>query len=208
MATKRKMTAAIYARVSTADQNCSMQLTELTAFAERMGWQTVEYVDLGESGVKRSRPALDRMMADSALRKFDVVLTWKLDRYGRSARDLTDNIQKLDSRGIRFMCPNQGIDTDKKSPISRLMLNMFAAFAEFERDLIVERVNAGLAQYKLDHAKGKAKSHSGKNLAIGRPGKVYRRDMVEELRAEGMSWRKIAAKLDVPFSTIRPRKGR
>ena len=153
------MIAAIYARVSTADQNCEMQLRELREFIGRMKWEPgEEYVDNGFSGAKSSRPALNRLLADAAQRRFDVLLTWKLDRFGRSVRQLVDNIATLDRRGIRFVAPSQSIDTDEKSPTGRLIVNILAAVAEFERDLNSERVRAGIQQHK-------------ENLKLGRIGR-------------------------------------
>lgn len=185
------MNAAIYARVSTADQRCALQLTELHQFAERSNWQYVEYVDEGVSGAKRSRPALDRLMRDARLRKFDVVICWKLDRFGRSMVHLIENIRELDALGIGFIAPTQGIDTTKNSPTGRLVLHILAALAEFERELIQERVRAGVAEAK----------RQGKHC--GRPKKVFRRDQALELRSRGLSFRAIARELAVPEATIR-----
>lgn len=188
----KPLACAIYARVSTDDQNCENQLSELRAYAERMSWGVAEeYVDHGESGAKRSRPELDRLMADARLRKFDTVAVWKLDRFGRSLQHLIENIQALDHAKIRFIAPTQGIDTDQRTPTGRLLMHIMGAFAEFERDLIRERTLAGLA---IARAKGKR---------LGRPCKVFPRYKAQALRAEGMSWRAIARELGVPQSTIR-----
>lgn len=185
------MIAAIYARVSTSDQKCDLQLTELRAYAQRSGWETAEYIDQGVSGMKRSRPALDRLMNDARLRKFDVVLVWKLDRFGRSLQQLVGNVHELDRVGVRFIAVTQSIDTDQKSPMGKFLLNLFAAFAEFERDLIVERVKAGVAEAQ----------RQGKHC--GRPARVFRRDRAAEMRSQGKSWRAIAWELKVPVSTVR-----
>lgn len=185
------MTAAIYARVSTDDQRCDMQLTELRGYASRMGWQLIEYIDQGVSGTRRNRPALDRLFADARLRKFDVVLVWKLDRFGRSLKGLIENINTLDSLGIRFLAPTQMIDTGKDSPMGRFILHLFGALAEFERALIVERVRAGVAEAR----------RQGKSL--GRPKRDYDLSKVKKLRAQGVSWRAISKKLKVPVSTLR-----
>jgi DNA invertase Pin-like site-specific DNA recombinase len=183
---------AIYARVSTYDQHCEQQLAELRAYAQRMGWEIAdEYVDHGESGAKRSRPALNRLMADARMRKFDVLSVWKIDRFGRSLTDLVGNINALDNAGIRFVAPTQGIDTDQRSPAGRLLMHIMAAFAEFERDLIRERTLAGLQRARQAGRKG------------GRPAKVFRRDQASALRKQGLSWRAIERKLGVPQSTIR-----
>lgn len=87
--------AAIYARVSTKEQSCDMQLSELREFSTRMGWTVLEYVDTGFSGTKRNRPEFLRLMADAKLRKFDVVLVRKMDRFGRSLQHLIESIFTL-----------------------------------------------------------------------------------------------------------------
>jgi putative DNA-invertase from lambdoid prophage Rac len=201
--------AAIYARVSTEDQRCDMQLTELREYAARMGWQVVEYVEKASGKANAPRPVQKRLFADARLRKFDVVLVWKLDRFGRSTSDLLSNIQALDQSDIRFIAPGQGIDTDKRNPMSKLIMHIMAAFAEFERDLIVERVKAGVAEYQAAWRKGKVgkevHSKSGKDLPSGRPKRIFRRDQVNALRKQGLSWRAIAKQLSLPVSTIRPR---
>lgn len=197
-------TAAIYARVSTDDQNCGLQLTELRGYAERMGWQVVEYTEKMSS--VKPRAQLDRLMDDARHRKIDVVLCWKLDRFGRSLAQLTRDIQLLDSYKVRFICPNQSIDTDQNNPASRLLLHMLAAIAEFERALIRERVKSGLAEYKRAYDAGKIgkerQSRSGRNLAPHRPRRIFDRDKARKLREKGVSLRKIAATLKVPLSTV------
>src|SRR5689334_19446762 len=127
------MNCAIYARVSTTDQNCEMQLRELREYAGRRGWTiTEEYVDSGWSGVKASRPALDKLMADASQHRFDVLLVWKLDRFGRSVLNLVEGLNKLASYGVRFIATSQAIDTDQANPTSKLILWILAAVAEFE----------------------------------------------------------------------------
>jgi putative DNA-invertase from lambdoid prophage Rac len=183
--------AVIYARVSTTDQNCEMQVRELREYAQRRGWQVDgEYVDTGWSGAKASRPELDRLMKDARQRRFDCVMVWKLDRWGRSLIQSLQSVQELASMGIRFIAITQNIDTDQSNPMSRFMLHIFGAFAEFEREIIRERTLAGVRQAK---SKGKV---------IGRPKRVFRRDEVARLRdVEGLSWRAIAQKLGVPVMT-------
>ncbi len=119
--------SAIYARVSTADQFCQMQLSDLRPFTERMGWNLVEYVE--NASTRGKRAVLDKLMADARMRKFDVVVVWKLDRFGRSVRELVENIETLDRLGIRFVCPGQSIDTDQKNPTGRLLMHILAAVA-------------------------------------------------------------------------------
>ena len=198
--------AAIYARVSTVDQHCEMQLTELGAFAERMCWQRIDYVEKASGKAGSKRPVLAQLLADARMRKFDTVLVWKLDRFGRSLSHLVENIQTLDQMGIRFMAPSQSIDTDRKNPMSKLIIHLLGAIAEFERDLIAERVAAGVAQYKRDFEAGRVgkdrQSRSGKNMAAHRPLRVFDRAKARKLRAAGKSYRVISAALSVPISTL------
>jgi DNA invertase Pin-like site-specific DNA recombinase len=186
------MKIAIYARVSTTDQNCELQLRELREYVERRGWSpAVEYVDAGVSGAKASRPALDRLMADGATREFDCVLVWKIDRFGRSVLHLSQQLAALTSYGVRFMAVGQGIDTDASNPSSRLMLTILTGVAECEREIIRERTRSGVRAAK---AGGKV---------LGRPMRIFRRDEVVRLRdQDGLSWRVIAKQLGVPVSTV------
>lgn len=185
------MRIALYARVSTADQNCEMQLRELRQYATARKWTvTGEYVDTGWSGAKANRPELTRLMQDARQRRFDAVCVWKLDRWGRSVADSIKGIQELVSLGVRFVAVTQNIDTDESNPMARFMLHIMAAFAELEREIIRERVVAGV----------KAARANGKQL--GRPKRVFRRDEAARLREAGMSWRKIAAELGVPVTTV------
>jgi DNA invertase Pin-like site-specific DNA recombinase len=137
---------ALYARVSTAGkgQNTEVQLVELRQVAQLRGWQVVdEYVDEGESGTKDSRPALDRMVTDAQAGKLDLVAVWKLDRLGRSLAHLLRLLDQLQSWGVGFVSlRDAGIDTTTAA--GRLMLQLVGAFAEFERELIRERVIAGV----------------------------------------------------------------
>jgi putative DNA-invertase from lambdoid prophage Rac len=140
------MKAVLYARVSTTDQSCEMQLLELREYASRRGWQIVdEFVDTGWSGATASRPELDRLMRDARLRRFDAVLVWKLDRWGRSVADCIRSIQELASHGIRFVAATQNIDTDESNPASRLLLHLFAAFGD-PNGIVV---SSDLALFKL-----------------------------------------------------------
>jgi DNA invertase Pin-like site-specific DNA recombinase len=127
------------------------------------GGTGVEYVETASGKAGGKRPVLDRLLQDARLKKFDVVLVWKLDRFGRSLQHLIENVQTLDSAGIRFIVPSQNIDTDTRSPMGKFLMHIFGAFAEFERDLIVERVRAGVAEAK----------RQGKHC--GRPARVLRR---------------------------------
>jgi putative DNA-invertase from lambdoid prophage Rac len=185
------MIIAIYARVSTSDQSCEMQLHELRQYVAKRGWEVfAEYVDTGFSGAQASRPRLDQLLRDARLRKFEAVLVWKLDRWGRSVAHCVRSIQELVSLGIRFLSPTESIDTGADSPMSKFLMHLFAAFAEMERGIIRERVCAGV---------GAAKA---KGTRLGRPRRVFRRDEALRLRAQGMSWRKVAQALNLPMSTV------
>jgi putative DNA-invertase from lambdoid prophage Rac len=198
---------AIYARVSTMDQSCEMQLRDLRDYLTRRGWDVAgEYVDTGFSGAKTSRPQLDRLMSDARQRRFDAVVVWKLDRWGRSLAHLVQSIQELSALGIRFVAVTQNIDTDESNPMARLLLHLMGAFAEFERELIRDRVKAGVSNYEQAYHAGEVgkqrHSRSGKDLAIGRPRNLFRHDEAAKLREQGLSWRVIAAQLDVPLATL------
>jgi DNA invertase Pin-like site-specific DNA recombinase len=186
------MQCVLYCRVSSSDQRCDLQLRELREYADRRGWQIVdEFVDKGISGRKASRPALDRLMSDARKRRFDAVLCWKLDRWGRSVVDSIRSIQELVSLGIRFIAVTQNIDTDESSPMSRFFLHVMSAFAEMEVSLIRERTIAGV---RAGRANGKQ---------LGRPRRIFRRDEVVRLRDEqGLSWRAIAKELKLPVMTV------
>ena len=132
------MECAVYARVSTTDQDCSMQVKELREYCLRRGWKIQgEYIDTGWSGAKAQ---LDMLMKAARVRKFDAVVVWKLDRWGRSIAHLIASLRELASLGVRFVAATQNIDTDESNPMARLLLHIMGAFAEFEREIIRERV--------------------------------------------------------------------
>ena len=132
---------ALYARVSTADQNCEVQLGALRDYAQ--GMEAVEYVDEGVSGARARRPALDDLLADARRRRFNSVVVVKLDRLARSVRHLTQMVAEFDAWGVDLVVLDQGIDTS--TPTGRLLFHILATIAEFERDLIRERTRAGIA---------------------------------------------------------------
>ena len=137
--------AAIYVRVSTDKQTVENQVRELRQIAERRGWQVVtEYSDAGVSGAKGrdKRPGLDQMLKDASKRRFDVVMAWAIDRLGLSLIDLLGTIQTLEACGVDLYLDQQAIDTT--TPAGKLMFQVTGAFAEFERSMIRQRVNAGL----------------------------------------------------------------
>jgi DNA invertase Pin-like site-specific DNA recombinase len=181
---------ALYARVSTSNgqQDPEMQLRELREYAEHRELTiTGEYVD-HMTGSKDSRPALNRLMADASRRKFDAVLVWKLDRFGRSLRHLVNAIAELEAIGVAFISFRDNLDLS--TPSGRLMFQIIGAMAEFERALIQERVKAGLRNAK---AKGKK---------LGRPRAAVDPSRVEALRASGASWRAIAKQTGLGVGTV------
>jgi DNA invertase Pin-like site-specific DNA recombinase len=179
---------AIYARVSTNDQHPEMQLGELREYAQRRGWSiTSEYVDVGVSGAKQSRPELNRMIQDAHARRFDAVVCWKLDRLGRSLKHLVTTIEDLAAYGVSFVALRDNLDLS--TPQGRMMMHLLAAFSEFERALIVERVNAGIAAARR------------RGVRIGRPRTYISPDKVQALRDAGTPWRKIAKTLKIGTGT-------
>jgi DNA invertase Pin-like site-specific DNA recombinase len=182
---------AIYARVSTSDQDASMQVAELHEYCRRKGWHHVtDYVDTGWSGAKSSRPELNRLMSDVRLGKVGCILTWKLDRLARSLAHLVQTIQELDSLGVRFVAVTQNIDTSVSNPMSRFMLQIFGAFAELEREMIRERVTAGVRNAKR------------KGIQLGRKRVVFDRSKAMDMHETGASIKTIAAELGVGAGTI------
>ena len=187
------MRVALYARVSTLNgQHPEMQLAELREYASRRGWEIAgEYLDEGVSGSKESRPELNRLVDDSHRRQFDIVLVWKIDRFGRSLKHLVNALADLDAYGVTFASLKDNLDLS--TPSGRLMFQIIGAMAEFERALIQERVRAGLQNAR----------RNGKQL--GRPRRVVDNDPVGSMRAQGHSLRNIAEKLGVGYGTVRMR---
>src|SRR6185503_20238516 len=134
--------AALYARVSTFDQEPENQLAELRRYAAARGWTLQEYIDRGVSGAKDRRPALDTLLTDAKRRRFDVLVCWRLDRLGRNLRHLVTMLEDLNHVGVAFVSLGEGIDCT--TPAGKLQLHILAALAEFERERIRERVIAGL----------------------------------------------------------------
>jgi DNA invertase Pin-like site-specific DNA recombinase len=181
----------IYARVSTADQDCSQQLRDLRQYSAARGWQIQgEYVDHAVSGTKESRPAMNRLIEAARRRAVDAIVCWKIDRWGRSMPAFVSSVQELCSLGVRFIAVTQGIDTDESNPTARLMLNLLAAFAEFERELIVERTRAGLQRARREGRVG------------GRPRLVVNRAKVVALDAAGKTAREVAYELGISAASV------
>lgn len=160
------MRAAVYARVSTVDQEPENQLQELRRYVQARNWTAVEYVDRGVSGAKDRRPALDDLVRDARRRRFDVLVCWRLDRLGRNLRHLVTLIEELQSLGVAFVSLGEGIDCT--TPAGKLQLHILAALAEFERERIRERVLAGLQRARAQGRQlGRPRRHPA---TIGVPG--------------------------------------
>jgi DNA invertase Pin-like site-specific DNA recombinase len=183
---------AIYVRVSTDKQTIENQLRELRRVAEHRGWKVVqEYRDAGISGAKgrEARPGLDAMLKDAQRRRFDVVMAWAIDRLGRSLIDLLGTIQALEACGVDLYLDQQALDTT--TPAGKLMFQITGAFAEFERSMIRQRVNAGL----------KRAVEAGKQLGRPRIDPALEKRIQSQLRT-GKGMLKIAIELGVGSGTV------
>ena len=190
MKAKNQM-VAIYARVSTDKQKVDMQLNELRDFVKRSGWKVYkEFIDEGYTGSNTKRPAYNEMISESRKRKFDILVVWKLDRLSRSLKDLINTLDELGYLGINFISYDNNLDTT--TPTGKLVFQIIGAVAEFEKDIIRERVVAGLENAKQ------------KGTQLGRP-KIHDGilDKAKELRKQGLSFRKIEKQLGVGEGTIR-----
>lgn len=185
------MRAALYARVSTNNgQNPEMQLAELREYCKRRGFEIVgEFVDAGISGSKERRPQLDAMLAACRKRQADAVIVYRYDRFARSLRQLVNALEEFRSLGIEFVSLHEGVDTS--TPNGRLVFGIFASIAEFERELIRDRVRSGLAAAKA------------RGTRLGRPQVAVDVGRIAALRASGASWRDIASRLGIGEGTAR-----
>lgn len=183
--------AALYARVSThAGQDPAMQLRELREYCQRRGWDVAgAYVDVGVSGATERRPQLDQLLAECRKCRFDAVVVYRYDRFARSLRQLVNALGEFDALGVQFISLHEGVDTS--TPNGRLVFGIFASIAEFERELIRERVRSGVAAAR---ARGKR---------LGRPRREVDRARIASLRTQGRSWREIARELGIGVATAR-----
>ncbi len=184
---------AIYARVSTSSQTTENQLLDLRQTAQRMGYTIVaEFVDNGISGAKSrcDRPALDQMLKQATQRRFDMILCWDISRLGRSLQNLVEILNELQSLKIDLFFQQQGLDTSTSS--GRMMFSVFGALAEYERELIRERVIAGQQRAKAQGVK------------LGRPSKMNDglRTAIKLLREKGMGIKQIAAQCQVGIGSV------
>ena len=186
------MRAALYARVSTKDkgQNPAVQLGELRQYCESRGWTVAaEYVDLGVSGAKESRPELNRLMADSKTGKMDVVVVYKFDRFARSLRHLHKALDTFNQSHVSFVSKSEQVDTT--TPAGRLLFSVIGAVAEFERDVISERVKSGMAYAKSQ----------GKRVGGSKPKPIDESELIR-LHAQGRTLRQIAREMDLSAGTV------
>jgi DNA invertase Pin-like site-specific DNA recombinase len=183
---------AIYGRVSTDAQSHASQLREVRGYVRRR-WpkaEVVEYLDKA-SGAKFSRQGLDALMANVRKGCVDVLAVYKLDRLGRSLQHLAQLLGEFETHRTSLVATSQGIDTSDTNPAGRLQMHVLAAVAEFERSVIKERINAGLAAAK------------DRGVQLGRPRTLdLRRAEVGQLMHNGMSGREIAAQLKIPVGSV------
>lgn len=189
----RTRRVAIYSRVSTASQNTENQVRELRQVADRHGWQVVAgFSDDGISGAKgrNERPGLNTMMQAVARREIDMVMAWSVDRLGRSLQNLVELLGELHGKRVDLYLHQQGLDTS--TPAGKALFQMMGVFAEFERAMIRERVNAGLARAKAQ----------GKTLGRPRRDDAKRLAAVRKLRKQGVGINKIARQLGIGVSAV------
>jgi DNA invertase Pin-like site-specific DNA recombinase len=180
---------AIYARVSTLDQDPEMQLRELRTCARQRGLPITETFIDHVSGAAAERPALDRLWQAVRTRKVDTILVWKFDRFARSTKQLIDALEEFRHLGVDFISITEQIDTS--SPTGKAMFTVISAIAEFERSLISERVRAGIAK-----ARANGKRH-------GRPTiDAQMIDEIRELRRQGRSLQQIAMQLGISHQSV------
>jgi DNA invertase Pin-like site-specific DNA recombinase len=189
--------AVIYARVSTSGQSTERQVSELQEVASNAGWNVVSvFTDDGISGTKGrdKRPALDAALKKLAVREADRLMVWSVDRLGRSLQDLISTLNEIHSSGAELFIKQQALDT--ATPAGKALFGMLGVFAEFESAMIKERIHSGLAKARA------------KGVKLGRPErripKVTVRKMYQ-LKADGLSLRRISRELELPYSVVRDR---
>ena len=187
MKTKR---AGCYVRCSTINQTTENQSIALRQYCERQGWTISKtYEDQAISGTQHDRPSLNAMLADAQRGEFDVVVVWKIDRLARSTAHLLEILNLLRASHVDFCSSTQGIDTTTAH--GRMVFTFLGAIAEFERELITERVTAGIARAKQN------------GVQFGRPRVGFDINKALELRKGGLSWGQLAKRMGVSSATLR-----
>lgn len=183
------MDAALYARVSTTDQQTlPMQLEAMREYAAKRGWKVKHEIEEIGSGAK-TRPKREELLKLARRRKVDVIIVWRLDRWGRSLADLVVSLRELTDLGVGFVSLTETLDLT--TPSGRAMAGMIAVFAEFERDILRERVRAGIA-----HAREQGKAH-------GRPGSASKKiEEVKNLNKKGLNNSEISRKLKISRRSV------
>jgi DNA invertase Pin-like site-specific DNA recombinase len=182
----------LYCRVSTKDQNCDRQISELRQIAKNHNYHIIdEYIDTGFSGSLKSRPELDRMMTDAFSKKFEMIMTLELSRIGRSTKNLLEIVEKLKEKDINLFIANQQIDTS--TPSGSMFFTIASAFATYERDLIRERVISGLQNAKK------------KGVVLGRKTNLngMTKNKIIEMKSQNIGLKKIAFETKVSVQSIR-----
>jgi DNA invertase Pin-like site-specific DNA recombinase len=182
--------AAIYVRVSTAEQNTDMQRNDLQEYADRRGYTIFHVYEDIITGAARERKALDRLIDDAKKRRFDVVLVWKFDRFARSLKMLIDHLELFQELGIDFISYQENIDTT--TAMGKLVFSINAAYADFERSIIKERVKAGVKAKR-------AKTGRWGRQELDKP----TQEKIKALRAAQVSIRGIAKQLGISVNTVR-----
>lgn len=185
------MKAGIYARVSTHEQHTlNMQIETMKKYAKARGWQIETEISEIGSGAKDTRPKREELINQAKRRQIDVIVVWKLDRWGRSVNDLFHTLNELSSLGVGFISLTEALDLTTAT--GRAMAGLLAIFAEFEREILRERVKAGIS-----HARQKGKNH-GRPVTI----KKYEEE-IKKLFANGLSKSEIARKLGIGRTSVR-----
>lgn len=183
----RSYRIACYCRVSTLDQSVDLQKREILEYVRARGWSDVAFYEDQATGTTTNRPQFRRLIDDARSRRIDLVICWKMDRMARSLKDLVNTLQEFTDLGVSFIALRDNIDLTTSA--GKLMANIIGAFAEFEVNLIRERVRSGLANAK---AKGKR---------LGRPKSRNDAEIIQ-LRAQGMSIRQIAKQLNISKGAV------
>jgi len=183
------MTTALYSRVSTSDQHVEMQTEDLQLHCAARRWINLkEYSDIGVSGSKRERPALDRLMADIKVGRVDRVVVWRFDRLARNTMHLLEMIEVFRAYNVEFVSIKENLDTSV--PLGKAVMVILGAIAEMEKETLRTRVKAGIENAKK------------KGVRFGRPRKVFDRKIAEEMQAAGVSQRGIATALGVSQAIV------